>query len=218
MPKLKIYTLPEFAELELPPKRYLIDPFLPERGLIEIYSKPGVGKTTFALSLAMAVALGKSFLKWNVSKAKNVLYMEGKMVPEDILERTSATAQFFGRDISEVDNFRIINRDVNNGILPDIGEHDGQIRTWTTEKISIKIEKARKLGKSLFGQLQLIRSDLHTCFLSHEIHENPETLLRINCIHSCNKIGKGSSEHFNAISLIQTFGWKKGARGIASQH
>ena len=126
MSELKIYTLPEFAELELPPKRYLIDPFLPERGLIEIYSKPGVGKTTFALSLAMAVALGESFLKWNVPKAKKVLYMDGEMVPADILERTSATAQFFRRDISEVDNFRIINRDVNNGILPDIGEHNGQ--------------------------------------------------------------------------------------------
>ena len=35
-------------------------------------------------------------------------------------------AQAFGRDISEVDNLQIINRDVNNGILPDIGEQNGQ--------------------------------------------------------------------------------------------
>ena len=56
MTSLKVYTLPEFANLKLPPKRYIIDPFLPERGLIEIYSKTGVGKTTFALSLAMAAA------------------------------------------------------------------------------------------------------------------------------------------------------------------
>lgn len=126
MANLKVYTLPEFAELKLPPKRYIIDPFLPERGLVEIYSKTGVGKTTFTLSLAMAVALGETFLKWNVPKANKVLYVDGEMAPADMLERASAAAQFFGRDISEVDNFRIINRDVNNGILPDIGEHNGQ--------------------------------------------------------------------------------------------
>ena len=103
MANLKVYTLPELAELKLPPKRYIIDPFLPERGLVEIYSKTGVGKTTFTLSLAMAVALGETFLKWNVPKANKVLYVDGEMAPADMLERASAAAQFFGRDISEVD-------------------------------------------------------------------------------------------------------------------
>jgi len=126
MANLKVYTLPEFAELKLPPKRYIIDPFLPERGLIEIYSKTGVGKTTFAMSLAMAAALGKPFLKWGVPKRWNVLYVDGEMSPIDMQERASAAAQYFEADISEIDNFRIINRDVNNGTLPDIGEQHGQ--------------------------------------------------------------------------------------------
>ena len=126
MANLKVYTLPEFAELKLPPKRYIIDPFLPERGLIEIYSKTGVGKTTFAMSLAMAAALGKPFLKWGVPKRWRVLYVDGEMSPIDMQERASAAAQYFEADISEIDNFRIINRDVNNGTLPDIGEKHGQ--------------------------------------------------------------------------------------------
>ncbi len=50
--------------MEMPSKKYIVDPFLPERGLVEIYSKTGVGKTTFALNLGIAVALGKPFLKW----------------------------------------------------------------------------------------------------------------------------------------------------------
>ena len=126
MANLKVYTLPEFAELKLPPKRYIIDPFLPERGLIEIYSKTGVGKTTFAMSLAMAAALGKPFLKWGVPKRWRVLYVDGEMSPIDMQERASAAAQYFEADISDIDNFRIINRDVNNGTLPDIGEQHGQ--------------------------------------------------------------------------------------------
>lgn len=126
MANLKVYTLPEFAELELPPKHYIIDPFLPERGLMEIYSKTGVGKTTFALSLSMAAALGKPFLKWGVPKRWEVLYVDGEMSPIDMQERASAAAQHFEADISEIDNFRIINRDVNNGNLPDIGELNGQ--------------------------------------------------------------------------------------------
>ena len=126
MAELKVYTLPEFAKLKLPQKRYIVDPFLPERGLVEIYSKTGVGKTTFALSLAMAVALGEPFLMWGVPMAKKVLYIDGEMAPADMLERVSAAAQFFGHDISEIENFKIINRDVNNGSLPDIGVHTGQ--------------------------------------------------------------------------------------------
>ena len=68
------------------------------------------------------------------------------------------------------------------------------------------IEKARKLGNSLCRELQLICGDLHARFLSHKIHEYPNTLLRINCVDCCNKISKRSGEHFHTVSLVQTFG------------
>ena len=63
MISLKVYKPSEFADLKLLPKRYISAPFFPERGPIEIYSKTRVGKTTLALSLAMAGALGKPFLE-----------------------------------------------------------------------------------------------------------------------------------------------------------
>lgn len=62
MKKIKVLTLSEFAAMEMPSKQYIVDPFLPERGLVEIYSKTGVGKTTFALNLGIAVALVNLFL------------------------------------------------------------------------------------------------------------------------------------------------------------
>ena len=126
MKKIKVLTLKEFAAMEMPSKQYIVDPFLPERGLVEIFSKTGVGKTTFALNLGIAVALGKPFLKWGVPEAQKVLYIDGEMSPPDMKERAIAASQYFGVDVSEIENFNILNRDVNNGLLPDIGELSGQ--------------------------------------------------------------------------------------------
>ena len=39
-----------FVQLDVPPRRFIIDPFL-RRGLIEIYARSGICKTTFALTL-----------------------------------------------------------------------------------------------------------------------------------------------------------------------
>ena len=126
MANLKVYTLPEFAELKLPPKRYIIDPFLPERGLIEIYSKTGVGKTTFAMSLAMAAALGKPFLKWGVPKRWRVLYVDGEMSTQEMQERLNVTSTHFGRPANGLTNLRLICRDRLQLGIPDIGSTLGQ--------------------------------------------------------------------------------------------
>ena len=74
------------------------------------------------------------------------------------------------------------------------------------------------LGKNLFRELQLISAYLHACFLSHEIHKNPDTLLRTNRVDCCDEIGKRSGEHFYTVSLVQTFGWEQCTRCIASEH
>jgi hypothetical protein len=76
----------------------------------------------------------------------------------------------------------------------------------------------RELGKSLFSELQLISGDLHACLLTHEVHEYPNALLRINCIHRCNEISKRSAEHFHAVSFAKTFGRESCTRCIASEH
>ena len=36
----------DFVRLEVPPRRHIIEPFLPERGLIEIYASSGIGKSS----------------------------------------------------------------------------------------------------------------------------------------------------------------------------
>ena len=43
---LKSVSCTQLLSLEVPPRDFIVEPFLPERGLIEIYARTGVGKTT----------------------------------------------------------------------------------------------------------------------------------------------------------------------------
>jgi RecA-family ATPase len=123
--QLNSITLAEFIEMKLPPRRYIIDPFLPERGLIEIYARTGIGKTTFAMSIAMAAATGKHFQKWAVHREWNVLYIDGEMSATEMQSRAQAAAQYFGCNADDIENFRLICHDLEDG-LPDIGSDEGQ--------------------------------------------------------------------------------------------
>jgi len=53
-------------EQELPPREMIMHPWLPERGLAMIYAPRGVGKTFFALEIALGAATGTPFLGWHV--------------------------------------------------------------------------------------------------------------------------------------------------------
>ena len=88
---LKSLTASEFVKLEVPQRRYVIAPFLPERGLIEVYARTGVGKTTFAIALALAAASGKSFQSWSVNRPWRILYIDGEMSTNEMQERVTAT-------------------------------------------------------------------------------------------------------------------------------
>src|SRR6266487_3768026 len=61
-PALPVLTSAELLQLVFPPRRYLLEPWFPERGLTMVYAPRGVGKTLFALGTAYAVASGGTFL------------------------------------------------------------------------------------------------------------------------------------------------------------
>lgn len=128
---LKSIAAADFVALEVPPRRYVFEPFLPESGLIEIFARTGVGKTTFALALAMAASTGQDFFGWKVTRPWKVLYVDGEMSTQEMQERLSANASHFGMPVKQITNLRLICRDRQAKGLPDIGCKDGQ--SWFAE-------------------------------------------------------------------------------------
>lgn len=81
-------SLGELFELDIPKREHLITPWMRQGESVMVYAAPGVGKTLFAMSLALAVAGGGILLNtWQAGTPRKVLYIDGEMPMDDIKER-----------------------------------------------------------------------------------------------------------------------------------
>lgn len=132
-PKRRLHadTIKDFLERDIKPREMVLAPFLPEQGLVMIYSWRGVGKTHVALGIAYAVATGGTFLKWKAPKPRRVLYCDGEMPAASMQERLAAVAKA-SPDINP-DNLRLITPDLQElGIMPNLSTPEGQrlVEEW----------------------------------------------------------------------------------------
>jgi len=86
-PKIVSYSAREFMQMDLPERKELLHPWLPEQGLAMIHAPRGIGKTFFGLSCAYAIGTGGEFLKFKAPEAKPVLYIDGEMSAAVMQER-----------------------------------------------------------------------------------------------------------------------------------
>ncbi|HWR03792.1 MAG TPA: AAA family ATPase [Humidesulfovibrio sp.] len=84
----RIPCIGDILDHEFPPRGDLVAPWLKEGESALIYAAPGVGKSMFALSLALAVAGGGKYLDWETPKPYRVLFVDGEMPMDTIKERT----------------------------------------------------------------------------------------------------------------------------------
>lgn len=71
-----MYRVLSSADVDrLPPMRWLVKGFLPERSFSVLYGPPGVGKSFLALDLAHSVGLGNSWFQFDTARAQNVVYV-----------------------------------------------------------------------------------------------------------------------------------------------
>ena len=194
-------ALNDFLQMELPRREFVIEPFLPQKGLIEVYAAPGIGKTTFAITFSIAAALGKSFLHWKVTRPWRVLYIDGEMEAVDMRERISAAANHFNVTPINIENFQILSADLNDGVLPDIGNIF-----------------AHKSYKNIFEWAEVIILDnISSLWLSSKendadawspirawLSEIKSTGRSVVLIHHANKSGtsRGSSKRHDALDTV----------------
>jgi RecA-family ATPase len=123
---LKPIDIQTFLSLEMPPKKLLLSPWLPEQGLTMIYALRGVGKTYVSLSIAYAVATGGTIFGWQAPEPKRVLYIDGEMPASTMQERLAQISRSSEKQILDSAYFRLITPDLQEAGIRDLCTSEGQ--------------------------------------------------------------------------------------------
>ncbi|MDX1902278.1 MAG: AAA family ATPase [Gammaproteobacteria bacterium] len=147
--QVRAVSLSEFLSMELPPRENLLNPWLPRSGLCMVYAKRGVGKTFFALEIAMTLAYGADFLSFTATKPVKVLYIDGEMPANTMQKRLAEIENRMSANEKMIEPF-FITPDLQGNFMPDLSTLDGQesIREQTNEADLIIVDNISTLGGS----------------------------------------------------------------------
>ena len=119
-------TAADLLKMEIPPRRTLLAPWLPEKGAAMLYGPRGVGKTHLSLSVAYAVASGGKVLRWQAPEARPVLFVDGEMPLAALQERVAGIALASEVQPPKDDFLRFLPADHFRDGLPDLASPQGQ--------------------------------------------------------------------------------------------
>ena len=124
---LKVLGLASFVRLDLPERKTLLAPWLPEQGIAMTFSETGLGKTWFGLNVAHAVATGGRYLNWQSGERRRVIYLDGEMPAATMQERTRSIV---GHEPDQAldEWFTVLTPDLQDGAMPDLSTPEGQKR------------------------------------------------------------------------------------------
>ena len=109
---LNALSLAELLAKQIPPRQFLLTPWLQSQGLAMIYAARGVGKTFVALEVAYAVASGGTFLRWKAETPHRVLYLDGEMPLVSMQERMAPIYYRSSQKLPAPDYLRFVNPDM----------------------------------------------------------------------------------------------------------
>jgi len=119
-------TVEELLAREFKPRKMLLDPILPEQGLVMLYSYRGIGKTFLSLGIAAAVASGTPFLRWKAPQRRRVLYVDGELPASTVRDRLAMILAGIEEGEPAPDMLRIITPDLQDRPMPDLATVEGQ--------------------------------------------------------------------------------------------
>jgi hypothetical protein len=126
LPRLCPLSAAEFLQLELPPREFVIDPILPQKGLMMLHAYRGIGKTHLALAVGYCAATGGRLLGWTAPKPRRVLYIDGEMPAAAMQTRLAAVVAGANVEPPDPSYFTLLSSDLHENGLPDLGSDDGQ--------------------------------------------------------------------------------------------
>jgi len=86
-PPLRARSLGNLLDADMPRREFLLDPWLREQESAMVWAAPGVGKTLFTLTLALAMAGGGEVVGWKADRPRRVLIVDGEMPEDDLKDR-----------------------------------------------------------------------------------------------------------------------------------
>jgi len=116
-------TMEEVMGLTVPPREYLMKPWLATGAIAEIHAKRGSLKTRLGLSIAYAIATGNSLLNWEVHRTARVLYVDGELPTAELQQRLTSLGP-------ATPNLLMVSREIvyreTGHSIPDLGEDAGR--------------------------------------------------------------------------------------------
>lgn len=118
---LKSIDAKSFGGLKIPERKALLHPLFMEGSINMVYAARGLGKTFFCLSCGVAMANGKSFLKYDCEEKCKVLYLDGEMQAPLMQQRLKMLSDELSED------FHILTPDFQEvDVIPDLSTVQGQ--------------------------------------------------------------------------------------------
>jgi hypothetical protein len=105
--RVTVVTGKELLKIDVKPREFLIDGLITSRSMNEIFAWRGLGKTWAALSMGHAVASGGNFLRWQASRPRQVLFVDGELDAASLqhrlklLEASDEKLKFLCADMQE---------------------------------------------------------------------------------------------------------------------
>lgn len=121
---LKVYTSGELQTMEIPERRFILEPFFREKDALLIHARRGGCKTWLSTGLAVAAAAGGQFLKWTAPRPIKTTFVDSEMPGELLVKRLRIQAEAIGKDPG--DNLRVICADLQDRRLPNLADPAGQ--------------------------------------------------------------------------------------------
>lgn len=195
--------------LTLPPRQWLVDKLVIEKGITLIYAEPKIGKSYIAMNMAETIATGREWLGRKTKKS-NVLWIDFDMGHDGTLIRSFEVAQGINEHFENFnqhyfDNFQIITSEyfkVNK--LPSLNFFTGsgisQLQQHITDN-GINLIVLDTLSKIIIGANENDAKDLNIVF-------NNIKMVRDNCrcgfiiIHHSTKKNSGTEQSARGSGVI----------------
>lgn len=125
---LKALNISDLLSLNISPREMLLNPIIPEQGLVMIHAPRGIGKTHVSLMIAYMVATGGQMFngKWSCTKFHRVLFVDGEMPLAVMQERLAKIVNSVDSATLPEDNLRVITPDLQKQGISDLSTIEGQ--------------------------------------------------------------------------------------------